>query len=124
MRVSVFPLLLLSFLTAGGSRAQEVSRILPEYTQTVSPGQATPTAALRLLDTCMGIDSITEIPALPPLANVDDANVGGAALAGVRHGRFSAKSGRARLAHRSPRASCPPPGQMLNDLLSFSCGVT
>jgi hypothetical protein len=43
MRVGVFPLLLLSFFTAGVSRAQEVSRTLLEQTQTVSLGQATPT---------------------------------------------------------------------------------
>lgn len=42
MQVAVFAFLLLLFFT-GGSRAQRVSRILPEQTQTVSPGQATPT---------------------------------------------------------------------------------
>jgi len=37
MRVGVFPLLLLSFFTAGVSRAEEVPPTLLEHTQTISP---------------------------------------------------------------------------------------
>ena len=36
MRLSVFPLLLPSFVNTGISRAQEVPRILLQYTQTIS----------------------------------------------------------------------------------------
>jgi hypothetical protein len=43
MRASVFPLLLLSFVNTGISRAQEAPRMLLQYTQTISTGQATPT---------------------------------------------------------------------------------